>query len=598
MKKRVADIAIETLVNRGITDCFAVVGGGAMHLDNALALNSGMNKVFNHHEQACAMAAEAYARVSGKMAMVCVTSGPGATNTITGVMGAYQDSIPMIVISGNVRYGTMVASTDLKLRYRGVQELNVIPIVQSITKYAVMITDPLEIQREISRAIDIALEGRRGPVWVDIPLDMQSAIVETSELYTCEEERAVPGITNEETQEILEIISKAERPCVLGGTGIVSSDTKKQFIQFVEELNIPVVGGGWCTDMMGTSHRLYFGLSGDIGPRTGNFILQNADVILVLGNSLSFRQTGFAQEKFAPNAKILYVDIDSEEEKKPGLHIYKFYHSDLNKFFETMKLHVMKPLLKEEWMKYCNNLKKRFSPFESIQNIDAGARVNSYYFWKIFDKMIDADQIIAMGNSRVNAAKIQIGVETQEQRAITNYLCGSMGYDLPAAIGCAVATGKDIICVTGDGSIMMNLQELETMHHNHMPIKVVVFSNDGYEAIRQTHKNFFKGSYVGCTPESGIGFPNFRKVAESVEFEYMVCERNADVQTSLKRFLDSDKPVLMEVLQQIDNPLIPKVMSRMKDDGTFETPALHDMAPFLPEEELKQLMLWEDSDDE
>lgn len=598
MKKRVADIVIETLVNRGITDCFAVVGGGAMHLDNALALNTDINKIFNHHEQACAMAAEAYARVSGKMAAVCVTSGPGATNTITGIMGAYQDSIPLIVISGNVRYGTMVASTNLKLRYRGVQELNIIPIVQSITKYAVMITDPLEVQCEVNKAIDIALEGRRGPVWVDIPLDMQSAIVETADLYPYNYTPILPAITVEEANEIFGILSNARRPCVLGGTGIISSNNKTDFISFIEKLNIPVVGGGWCTDMMGTSHKLYFGLSGDIGPRTGNFILQNADVILVLGNSLSFRQTGFAQELFAPNARILYVDIETEEARKPGLHIYKFYHSDLSCFFQTMKQANTFPLEKKEWLDYCNTLKERFSPFESIKELELKARVNSYYFWKVFDELIDEDQIISMGNSRVNAAKIQIGVETQEQRAITNYLCGSMGYDLPAAVGCAIATRKPIICVTGDGSIMMNLQELETMHHNHLPIKVIVFSNDGYEAIRQTHKNFFNGVYLGCTPESGIGFPDFEKIAESFGFKYMLCETNKDVQEKLVQFLEEPTPVFMEVLQQIENPLIPKVMSRMREDGTFETPALHDMAPFLSKQELKQLMLWEDTENE
>lgn len=595
MKRRVADIIMDVLVEEHITDCFAVVGGGAMHLDNALALNTDIHKYFNHHEQACAMAAEAYARISGKMAAICVTSGPGTTNTLTGVMGAYQDSIPLLVISGQVRYATMAVKTGLPLRYRGIQELNIVPVVETITKYAVMLTDPLAVRSELKKAIRIAMEGRRGPVWIDVPLDIQSAIVETDELYELFYKSDVPSISENELYEILEILNDSERPCILGGTGIISSNTKKEFIHFAEQLQIPVVGGGWCTDMMGTDHPLYFGLSGDIGPRTGNFILQNADAILVMGNSLSFRQTGFAQDLFAPNAKILFVDIDVAEAMKPGLQIFHFYKTDLGKFFERIKEIRVTEIYKEFWIKYCRNLKERFSVYESIHELDMKGRVNSYYFWKVWEQCIPEDQAIAMGNSRVNAAKIQIGVKTQKQRAITNYLCGSMGYDLPAAIGIAVATKKDIICVTGDGSIMMNLQELQTIFHYHLPVKVIVFSNGGYEAIRQTHKNFFHGKYIGCTPETGVSFPSFHKVALAFGFDYMICKTNEEVEDSLKVFLAHPGSVFMEVLQQIDNPLVPKVMSRINDDGSFATPALHDMAPFLSQEEIKSLMLWEES---
>ena len=597
MKRRVADIIMDILVEEHITDCFAVVGGGAMHLDNALALNTDIHKYFNHHEQACAMAAEAYARISGKMAAVCVTSGPGTTNTLTGVMGAYQDSIPLLIISGQVRYATMAVKTGLPLRYRGIQELNIVPIVQTITKYAVMLTEPLSVRRELKKAIQIAMEGRRGPVWIDVPLDIQSAIVETDELYELFYQSDVPSISENELYEILGILNDSERPCILGGTGIISSNTKKEFICFAEQLQIPVVGGGWCTDMMGTDHPLYFGLSGDIGPRTGNFILQNADTILVMGNSLSFRQTGFAQELFAPNAKILFVDIDAAEAMKPGLQISRFYQTDLGRFFEKLKEISVTEICRDFWIKYCRNLKERFSVYESIHKLDMKGRINSYYFWKVWEQYIPEDQAIAMGNSRVNAAKIQIGVKTQKQRAITNYLCGSMGYDLPAAIGIAVATKKDIICVTGDGSIMMNLQELQTISHYHLPIKVIVFSNDGYEAIRQTHKNFFHGKYIGCTHETGVSFPDFHKVALAFGFDYMICKTNEEVEDSLKAFLAYPGSVFMEILQQIDNPLVPKIMSRMKDDGSFATPALHDMAPFLTQEEIESLMLWEESNE-
>lgn len=597
MKRRVADVIMDILVEENILDCFAVVGGGAMHLNNALALNTQIKKIFNHHEQACAMAAEAYARMSGKMAAVCVTSGPGTTNTLTGVMGAYQDSIPMIVISGQVRYDTMAVQTGLPLRYRGIQELNIVPIVESFTKYAVMILDPLSIKKELIKAIKIAMEGRRGPVWIDVPLDVQSATIDIGKLYPVNSHFESPSITQSESHNILKILQDSKRPCILGGTGIISSHTKKEFIQFVERLNIPVIGGGWCTDMMGTDHPLYYGLSGDIGPRTGNFILQNADVILVLGNSLSFRQTGFAQELFAPNAQILYVDVDSYEALKPGLKISHFYQSDLYSFFTVMEKTSFTKIEKCLWMDYCRKIKTKFTVYESIAEINMKERVNSYYFWEIFDGYIPEDQAISMGNSRANAAKIQIGVKTQKQRAITNYLCGSMGYELPAAIGIAVATKKNVICVTGDGSIMMNIQELQTISHNNLPIKVIVFSNDGYEAIRQTHKNFFDGNYIGCTLESGISFPDFKKLSISFGFKYMLCKTNDEVEKSVKEFLAEPESIFMEVLQQIDNPVTPKIMSRMNEDGSFCTPALHDMAPFLPQEEIDKVMLWGDVND-
>lgn len=594
MKRRVADIIVDILVENNITDCFLVVGGGAMHLDNALALNDKINKYCNHHEQACSMAADAYARVSGKMAAVCVTSGPGATNAITGVMGAYQDSLPMIVISGQVRYATSSMQTGLPLRYRGIQEFDIVTSVKNMTKYAVMITNPYEVRAEMEKAINIAMAGRRGPVWVDVPLDVQSAMIDTDELLLYEnddEQKSI--ITSADLDYMVKLLKSAKRPCILGGTGIVSANVQNEFISFVEKMGIPVVGGGWCTDMLYTDHPLYYGLSGDIGPRTGNFIIQNADVILVLGNSLSFRQTGFAQDKFAVNAKIIWVDVDENERKKPGMRADLFICADLRDFFEACSSISFNIQVQNEWLEYCKYLETRFSPFESIETIDSNERVNSYYFWKVFNQLAPDDAIIAMGNSRANAAKIQIGVKSKNQRAITNYLCGSMGYELPAAIGCAVATKKDILCITGDGSVMMNLQELQTIVHNKMPVKVIIFSNDGYEAIRQTCKNFFNGTYLGCTFESGISFPNFQKVFSSFGFKCDCCEKNSDVNDKLSWFLNTQGNVFLEIKQKIENPLVPKVMSRMREDGTFETPALHDMAPFIDKNELEHLMIGE-----
>lgn len=538
------------------------------------------------------MAAEAYARLSGRMAAVCVTSGPGATNTLTGVMGAWQDSLPMIVLSGQVRYEISVPKSGLKLRYRGIQEFEIVPAVKNMTKYAVMITDPLSIKRELVKAIHIAMEGRRGPVWLDIPQDIQNARVEEADLY-CEEERirTLPNLRSGDLSETIGLLREAERPCILAGSGIISSNNRDNFVRLVDKIGVPVIGGSWVADNLYADHPLYFGNSGNVGPRTGNFILQNADVILTLGNSLGFRQTGFNQEGFAPNARIIMVDVDADEGRKPGLHIYKFIHADLKDMIAGMLETDCRVEVPAEWMDYCKMLKDRFTPFEAVNGIEMKERVCSYYFWSVFQKYEETDSILALGNNTANTAKLQIGVKYAHQRVLTNYTCGSMGYELPAAIGAAAASGKKVYCVTGDGSIMMNLQELQTIVQNDLSINLVVFSNDGYGAIRQTSKNFFQGAYIGCTADSGVSFPEFARVADTFGFAYRRCETNAQVEEAVQWLVNNKKRCLLEIDQKIDDPVVPKVMSRLDENGKMLTPALQDMYPFLPKEDYRELMI-------
>lgn len=594
MEKRVADIIMDTLVEYGIDNCFAIVGGGAMHLDNALLVCEKMHKYFNHHEQACAMAAEAYARYSGKMAAVCVTSGPGATNTLTGVMGAWQDSLPMLVLSGQVRYEISVPKSGLKLRYRGIQEFEILPTVKNMTKYAVMLTDPLAVKREIIKAIHIAMEGRRGPVWIDVPQDIQNARVEESELYGEEEFMPVtPAAKPEALEEMLAMLRAAKRPCILSGSGIISGDTRELFGELIQKMGIPVIGGSWVADNFYTEHPLFYGNSGNIGPRVGNFILQNADVIVTFGNSLGFRQTGFNLEGFAPLAKIVMIDADDEEGKKPGLHIEKFIHADLKDVITKLLQVDCRIQAPQEWLSYCDMLRSRFSPFEATKDIDRNERVCSYYFWEVFRQYEEKDSVLALGNNTASTAKLQTGVRYPGQRVLTNYTCGSMGYDVPAAIGGAIASGKKVYCITGDGSFMMNLQELQTIVQYDLPIHIVIFSNDGYGAIRQTSKNFFNGTYIGCTPDTGVSFPDFRKVAETFGLVYRKCSANKEVEESVKWLVSSKERVLLEIEQKFDDPVTPKVMSRLDKDGKMLTPALQDMYPFLSEDEFKELMIRE-----
>jgi acetolactate synthase len=590
MKKRIADLIFETLVRYNINTCFAVAGGGAMHLDNALGLNKDIEKIFNHHEQACTIAAEGYAKITGKMAVACVTSGPGATNAITGVMGAWVDSVPMIVLSGQVRYSLTAEATGLPLRFRGPQEFDIINSVQNMTKYAVMLREPEKAIYELEKAIHIAMTGRRGPVWLDIPLDIQGAEVEEKELQHFKPEETLVSCSEEEFFKLEEMIRKAERPVILAGNGIANSGTLEKFHKFAKYMGIPVVGAAIAVDVMYSDYELYYGLSGVIGPRTGNFILQNSDLILALGTSLGFKTTGYSQELFAPKAKIIMIDIDEYEKQKPGVRYDLFIKADLHTFLVEGLKNLSKKILNNSWKNYCDSLKERFIPYEAIEGLKNDERVCMYYFWKKFSELEPEDTIIALGNNTGICAKLQIGVKTNKQRVLANNNCGSMGYDIPCALGAAVATKKEVIVVTGDGSIMMNLQELQTIIYNKLPIKVVVFENDGYNAVRQTSKNFFNGFEVGCSKESGISFPNFKEVARTFCFKYNVVNTNKEVEEGLKWLFSEKGNLLLEIKEKIDDPVTPKMMSRMTSDGKFLSPSLEDLYPFLDEEELKKWM--------
>lgn len=592
MKKRIADIIMETLVEQGITDCFAIVGGGAMHLDHALALNDDIHKYFNHHEQACSMAAEAYARYSGRMAAVCVTSGPGATNAITGVMGAWQDSLPMIVLSGQVRYEISVEKSGLPLRYRGMQEFEIIPSVKNMTKYSKMLTEPLEVKAEVQKAIKIAMDGRRGPVWLDIPLDIQNAIVEEDDMICDTTEMEKYEVSDDDIAYVWEELRQAKRPCILAGNGVANTGNIKEFRQLCEKLQIPVIAAAIAGDVMYREHELYYGLSGSIGPRTGNFIVQNADTILVIGCSLGFKMTGYAQEYFAPKAKIIAIDIDENEMSKPGVRVNKFIKCDLSDFIKTATIQACKIPVDPAWIKYCNHLRERFSPFEPGENLPETERVCAYYFWKKYDEYETDDSISILGNNTANSAKLQIGINKEGQRIIANNNCGAMGADLPEAIGAAVAAKRTVVCVTGDGSIMMNLQELQTIRHNNLPVKIIIFSNEGYNAFRQTAKKFFDGMLVGCSKESGISFPQFEDVAKTFGFIYHHCKCNGEVAESLEWLWRTDESAILEIDQRLDDPVTPSIITRILEDGTMATPAIQDMYPFLDKGEYDKLMLW------
>lgn len=591
MKKRVADIIMDTLADLGVEQAFCVVGGGAMYLDNALGISKRIKTVFNHHEQACAMAAEGYARYAygAKPALVCVTSGPGGTNALTGVMGAYQDSIPMIVVSGQVRYETTVDESGLDLRRRGEQEFGIIHSVGNMTKYVRMVIDPLEVKREVVKAYGIAMSGRRGPVWLDIPLNVQRAEVEESDLLPVLAIEEPMSCSDGEIIELEELLACAKSPCILAGSAISSSALRPDLEALLENWRIPVVSAAVVSSIMYHEHPLYFGSTGGVGTRAGNFIVQSSDLIVVLGCSLGFKQTGFAQELFAPNSRIVMVDVNPDEARKSGLRISRLFHCDLEWLLPALLrrgTHISAPA---PWLDHCRVLKGRFDLFEGATGVPDAA-VNSFNAWKVWEQTQPDDAVTVMGNSSCVTPGLSMECFKRDQVIFTNINCGSMGYGLPAALGAAVAAKREVVLFEGDGSFMMNLQELQTIVHNNLPVKMVLFANNGYAGIVGTCRNYFGGKSVGCTPESGLSMPDFSKVAAAFGIPHRLCRTNGEIAAGFEWLRSQPSFAILEMCQMEANPVAPLVKARLNPDGTSSAPRPYDMYPFLDEKTIDECL--------
>lgn len=387
------------------------------------------------------------------------------------------------------------------------------------------------------------------------------------------------------------ILSSAKRPCILTDSGIRAGNAIKEFIDFINILKVPVVGSALNSDILPLDTPLYYEPSGSRGPRSGNFILQNADVILVLGNSLSTLQTGFNQQEFAKNAKIIMVDAEPDEAKKPNIRVDFAIYSELKEFFATAIKFFKTIEVDSTWLSYCNRIKDTYCKIEYDEPCDENKRVAAARFWEIVRPLLPENLIVALRNSTsVAGGLVSSGVLKANQRVITNCNCGAMGYDLPAAIGWAIASKSTVLCATGDGSIMMNLQELQTIKHYKLPIKIIILSNDGYDALRNTWKNFFNGEFVGCDEETGVSFSSFKKVAECFGLSYKLCSTIDCVSDSIKWLLNENTASILEVKEKYNDPIYPRVQSKMNPDGTFVTPALHDMFPYISESVIKDAM--------
>lgn len=596
MKIKVAKYISEFLVKNGISDCFMVTGGGAMHLDDALGHQEGLHCIFNHHEQASAIAAEGYTRMTGKIAVVCVTSGPGGTNAITGVMGGWLDSIPMFVISGQVKRETTIWSCpELGLRQLGDQEFDIIHSVSNMTKYSVMVTNPEEIAYHLEKALYLAMEGRGGPVWLDIPLDVQGAVVETDNLIHFDESIENPWkvgkVTKGLSQEILEKIYNAKAPLILAGTGIRLGGAEDEFLQLLKKLQIPVVTAWNANDTVAFDNPYFAGMPGTVGTRPGNFAVQNCDLILSLGCRLNIRMIGYNHYDFAKNAYKIIVDIDPRELIKPTIKPDMPVNADVKDLISGLLECDYTP--KEEhkaWVKWCRNLVEQYPAVLEDYHKKDGARINPYVFIDRLFEHLESDDRIICGNGSACVITFQGCKIKQGQRMFTNSGCAAMGYGFPAAVGVAVSdNSKRTICIDGDGSFMMNVQELATVAYNKLDMKIIILNNNGYHSIRQTQTNLFKPPYIGIDSNSGICFPDFKILADAFGINYYCLDNEENCDSVLEKALSSEGPCICEVVVDSTQNFAPKSSSKVLPDGRITSPSLDDMAPFLPREEFEKI---------
>ena len=573
-----------------------VTGGGAMHLDDAIGHQEGIHCTFNHHEQACAIAAEGYTRISGKLAAVCVTSGPGGTNAITGVMGGWLDSIPMFIISGQAKRETTIwACPELNLRQLGDQEFNIIESVRNMTKYAVMVTNPQEIAYHLEKALYLSTKDRGGPVWLDIPLDIQGAEIDTDDLLHFERNIEAAWIKPPLSQSVIDIIlqkiSEAKSPLVLAGTGIDHAHAQKKLLAFLEKYQIPVVTAWNANDTVAYDNPFYVGMPGTVGIRSGNFAIQNCDLLISLGCRLNIRMIGYNHYDFAKNAFKIIIDIDSRELHKPTINADLPINVDVNHFLDTMLNQNYSPIMRHKnWRLWCKDLLHRFPAVQNKFHNDFTKPINPYVFIdKLFENLDNTDRIIC-GNGAACVITFQAAKIKQGQRMFTNSGCAAMGYGLPAAVGVAVSDNSHrTICIDGDGSVMMNIQELATVAYNNLNLKLFILNNNGYLSIRQTQRNLFQPPFIGIDSNSGISFPDFRKLSDAFGIRYYHIELEKNVDEVIKEAINYNAPCIIEVVVDPDQNFEPKSSSKVLPDGRIVSPSLDDMGPFLEREVFEKI---------
>ena len=592
---RVADYIWRSLADRGVDHVFLVTGGGAMHLNDALGLEPRIRYVCNLHEQACAMAAEGYARASGRPGVVCVTTGPGGTNALTGVMGAWLDSVPMVVVSGQIKRATMItACPELKLRQLGDQEYNIVDAVRPMTKFATTVMSVEEVPEALAKAWRICREGRPGPVWIDVPLDIQAAemdpgvaggLVDGSPAAPFEPDAA-------QVAAVAEALRKAERPAVIVGSGVHNASAEGLFLETAEALGIPVLTSISGIDLIPSDHPLFFGRPGILGARAANFIMQNSDLFLVLGTRMGIRICGYAYDTVARAAKKIMVDIDPNELEKPTFRPDVKICSDAGAFLRALRAALPSMPPKEPWLGYCRRLREAY-PTILPEHRERTDYVSSYVLPEAIMRHAPDPVTVVTANGVAYTSTFQTIPVRKGMRMFANEACASMGYGLPAAIGAAFAVGgkRETVCFEGDGSIQMNLQELQTLLNYRLPVKLFVYNNAGYLSIKTTQRAFFEGRFVGSEAGSGVVLPSFEKLAAAYGLPYFRLENNQELDEKLPAVFATEGPVLVEVVLDPFKQLGPKAASKKLPDGTMVSAPLEDLAPFLPREEFAANML-------
>jgi acetolactate synthase-1/2/3 large subunit len=588
---RVSDYIFSRLADWGVRHVFMIAGGGSMHLNESLRRQSAIRHVCNHHEQASAMAAECYARVTGQTSILSVTTGPGGINALNGVFGAYTDSVPMLVISGQVKRQTCARLAAPNARQLGYQEADIIGMVSGITKYAVLVADPEEIRYHLEKAWYLAASGRPGPCWLDIPLDVQAAAVDPEQMrpYHSAEDRLDWDASEVSSHcgAAIDRLTRSERPVIVAGTGVRSARAIPEFHELVSLLGAPVTTAH-THDTISSDDPLYCGRPGIFGQRAANFTVQNADTLLVLGSSLHIRQTGYTFKTFAARAHKIRVDIDPTELAKPLVPVDLPIRCDLKVFLGELVRRLREVKFDRsryaDWLAWCRERVARY-PVVAEHQRDPSRSLNPYYFYEqLFDRLA-GDDVIVCGNSSVFIIPYQVARIRGSQRLIANSGSASMGYDLPAAIGAAFARdGGRIICLAGDGSVHFNIQELQTIVHHRLPVKIFVLNNGGYASIRSTQMHFF-GHGIGESAQTGVSFPDLARIAGAYGIPYSSIASVSELER-IPALLDTPGPVLCEVIVDPNQSYEPRVKAREMADGTLVSANLEDMYPYLSEEEL------------
>ena len=596
---KLSDYIFNFLSERGINTVFMVTGGAAMHLNDSIGRNKKLKYVCNHNEQASSIAAEGYARVTNIPAIVNVTAGPGGINAINGVFGAFTDSIPMIIVSGQAKRETLLRTYDMPgLRQLGDQEVDIVAMVKGVTKFAVVLQDPADVRYVLEKALFLATNGRPGPCWIDVPVDVQATMIDENQLrsFDIEHEKSIKNMDSielEETYEtIIEKIVKAKRPVIIGSTGVRLSGAIDAFYQFAESTGIPVTTA-WCHDIFHYDHPQYIGKQGTIGDRAGNFAVQNADLVIILGSRMPIRQVSYNWENFARHAYKIQIDIDAAELKKPTMKADLTIEADLKEFLVGINNFIKTSGVSlpdfSEWLKW-NQVRKNKYPVLQDHHKIPERPINPYYFLHSLHSLLNERDVIVCGDATACIVTFQTSRIKRGQILFSNSGCASMGYDVPAAIGAAIARpDQRIICIAGDGSMQMNIQELQTIVHHNLNIKIFVMDNNGYLSIKSTQNSFF-GLSVGSHGQSGVSFPDMEKIGRAYGIK-SVTLNEFDFTGELGKLLNEDGPLICNVKLDIMQTFEPKLSSKRLPDGRMVSAPLEDMFPFLSEEELKSNML-------